>query len=301
MKYKNIFWGIFLILLGGMYILKKLDVIWFSWRDIISLWPLLLILWGISLLPLKSLYKLLASFLAILIMILIISFNPGRWHSGWLWIGDYNHHKGNTEINRSEAISEDAEFATLELNAAAGSYLISGTTDQLVDFTHIGDSGTYYMRTALEDNQYHVRIGPENKVKQFSWYNSHEVDIRLNPDLRWALDIDAGAANIEFDLTEYVVDKLIIDGGASSMYVKLGSRSNDLEVRIETGVSSVHIEVPKDVACEVNSDSFLVSRELPDFQKVSKNTYVSPDFASYKKNISISFESGISSLKVIRY
>jgi hypothetical protein len=127
------------------------------------------------------------------------------------------------------------------------------------------------------------------------------VDIKLNPDLIWTLDIDAGAASLEFDLSDYIVERLTMDGGASSMHIILGSRSDDLEVIIETGVSSVIIEVPKDVACEVSSDSFLVSRELPGFDKVSKNTFVSPDFASFEKNISISFGSGISSLKVTRY
>jgi hypothetical protein len=72
-------------------------------------------------------------------------------------------------------------------------------------------------------------------------------------------------------------------------------------VDIETGVSSVEIFVPKEVAVEVNSDSFLVSRELPGFDKVSKSTFVSPNYADASKNITIQFSSGISSLRVIRY
>ena len=300
MKYKNLFWGVVLILLGFLYLLKKFDVIWFNWRDIISLWPLLLVLWGISLLPLKSLYKLIASFLVVLVMILIIYNNPGKWHSGWMWIG-YNDKTENSEMTQSESINEFSEFATLELDAAAGTYIISGTTDKLVDFTHIGDSGTYYMRTSQEDSRHHIRIGPENTHNQFSLYHSHEVDIKLNPELIWDLELDAGAAEIELDLSPFLFHDIRINGGAASMEIKLGSRSDNLDVIIETGVSSVLIKVPKDIACEVSTNSFLVSKELPGFDKVSKNTYVSPNFSSVEKNISISFESGISSLKVIRY
>jgi len=300
MKYKNLFWGVVLILLGVLYLLKKFDVIWFNWRDIISLWPLILVLWGISLLPIKSLYKLLASFFAVLVMILLINYNPGKWHSGWLWIGDFVE-RDNTEINRSESINEDSEFAKLELDAAAGTYVIAGTTDDLVDFTHIGDSGTYYMRTSVDENHHHVRIGPESRRNQISLYHSHEVNISLNADLIWDVDLDAGAADIKLDLSPYFIDDLTINGGATSIDIKLGDRSDDLNVDIETGVSAVTIKVPKSVACEVKSNSFLVTKDLHGFDKVSKSTYVSPNFSSAEKNISINFESGISSLKVIRY
>ncbi len=300
MKYKNLFWGVLLILLGTLYLLKQFDVIYFSWRDIVSLWPLVLVLWGVSILPIKPLYKLIASFSAILIMILVVHYNPGKWHSGWLWIGDW--HKGQRiELKKSEPLLESSQYATLKLEAAAGSYVIDGTSEQLVDFRYIGDSATYYMRTTADDDHQRVRIGPEYTRKQISLYQSHEVEIKLNPNMVWDLDVDAGAADLWFDLTPFIIDDLRIDGGATSIEIKLGAMSEDVDVHIETGVSSVKILVPKEVACEVNSDSFLVSRELPGFDKVSKSTYVSPNFSSASKNISIQFNSGISSLKVVRY
>ncbi len=301
MKYKNLFWGVILILLGVLYLLKQFDVIWFNWRDILSLWPLILVLWGISILPVKPLYKFIASVVAIVLMLLLIYNNPARRHSGWLWIGDWHRSGKSVELKKSESRMESAEFAFLELDAAAGSYVISGTSEQLVDFRHVGDSGTYYMSTSEDGNKQYVRIGPEKYRNQSNLYRSHEVDIKLNPDLVWDIDIDAGAADIELDLSPFIVSELRINGGATSIEIKLGSLSENLKVDVETGVSSVLIKVPKDVACEVNTDSFLVSKELPGFDKVSKSTYVSPNFSSASKNISIEFNSGISSLRVLRY
>lgn len=300
MKYKNLFWGVVLILVGVLYLLKKFDVIWFNWRDIISLWPLLLVLWGISLLPIKAMMKLIASLVAVLVMILLISFNPVHWHSGWIWIGDFK--KGRSvEYKQHESWADSNQYARLELDAVAGTYTINGITDELIDFRHVGDSGTYYMNTTVEDNRHHVRIGPERKRNEFTLYRAHEVDIKLNPVLSWDIDIDAGAADIDLDLTPFIINKLNINGGATSLYIKLGERSDNINLVIETGVSSVLIKVPKEVACEVNSDSFLISKDLPGFDKVSKSTYVSPNFSSAEKNITIRFESGISSLRVIRY
>lgn len=300
MKYKNLFWGIVLILLGVMYLLKKLDIIWFSWRDIVSLWPLLLVLWGISLLPMKSLAKLIVSLLAIAAMVILIYFNPGKWNSGWIWIGEVFHTESN---GASQSIHHDelAEFATLELKAAAGTYTISETTDKLLDFTHKGDSGTYYKHTSSKDNYQHIRIGPEGKNNQFQLYRSHEVDIKLNPETVWELDIDAGAAEVYLDLSSFVVNEISINGGAAAIELILGSKSDSVNVIIETGVSTLLVKVPEDFACEISTDIFLSSNELPGFDKVSSSTYVSPNFATAERNIYISFESAISSFKVIRY
>jgi len=300
MKYKNLFWGVILIFLGVLYLLKKFDVIWFNWRDIISLWPLLLVLWGISLLPIKAMLKLIASLLVVLAMILLIAFNPVHWHSGWMWIGDFN--KGRSvEYKQSESRADSNQYARLELDAVAGTYTINGITDKLIDFKHVGDSGTYYMSTTVEDNRHHIRIGPERNRNKFILYQTHAVNIKLNPALSWDIDIDAGAAEIDLDLTPFIINDIRINGGAASVYIRLGKRSDNIDLMIETGVSSVVIKVPEEVACEVNSDSFLISKDLPGFDKVSKSTYVSPNFSSAEKNISIRFESGISSLRVLRY
>ncbi len=300
MKYRNLFWGILLILLGILYLLKQFDVIYFNWRDILSLWPLILVLWGVSILPVKSLYKLIASFSAILIVALIVYNNPGKWHRGWIWIGDWQ--RGDRiELIRSQPLPDSAEYAILELDAAAGSFVIEGTSDQLVDFRYVGDSGTYFMSTTTEGKLQHIHIGLEHNRTHFNLYHSHKVEIKLNPEMIWDLDVDAGAADLWLDLSPFVVNNLRIDGGATSIEIKLGNLSEDVNVHIETGVSSVKILVPKEVACEISSDSFLVSKKLPGFDKVSKSTYVSPNFSEASKNISIQFNSGISSLKVIRY
>jgi hypothetical protein len=300
MKYKNLFWGIVLIVLGILYLLKQFDVIWFSWRDIFDLWPLLLLLWGVSILPMKPVYRLLGSVLVIIAMALLMIFHPGYGRSGWHWTGktrinverDYRH-------SYAEVLADLP--ASLELDAAAGKFIISGTTGQLVEFMHSGSAGSYYMSTYTDDERQHVRIGPERNRDHFSFYRSHDVEIRLNTGPEWEIDIDAGAAAIDLDLSHFIVNKIKIDGGATSITVRLGSLAGYVMLDIDTGVSSVTIELPDELACELNTNTFMVSKNLPGFDKVSKNTYVTPNFASAEKNVNIRFESAISSLKIVRY
>ena len=49
MKTSHIFWGIFFIALGGLILLNNFTYIYFEWETLAKLWPLVLILWGLSL------------------------------------------------------------------------------------------------------------------------------------------------------------------------------------------------------------------------------------------------------------
>jgi hypothetical protein len=57
MKFRNIFWGIILIFFGMLFTLENLHVLDFDWYNMWRLWPVIIILWGISILPVKDVIK----------------------------------------------------------------------------------------------------------------------------------------------------------------------------------------------------------------------------------------------------
>ncbi|HSW68012.1 MAG TPA: DUF5668 domain-containing protein, partial [Bacteroidales bacterium] len=65
MNYKKIFWGVTFIVFGLAVILRNLGFIHFEWYQFWRLWPILLVLWGISMLPVKGFIKLIISFVVI--------------------------------------------------------------------------------------------------------------------------------------------------------------------------------------------------------------------------------------------
>ncbi len=71
MSYRKFFWGIVLIFIGVLFMLKHAGILFFSWTTLLDLWPLLLIFWGISLLPIKGFVKLFIS-MAIIVLTLFI-------------------------------------------------------------------------------------------------------------------------------------------------------------------------------------------------------------------------------------
>jgi hypothetical protein len=73
MSYRKIFWGVILVMIGTLFILKNIWMIYFDWLTIWRLWPLILILWGISLNPVKDYLKLIFSVLAIAISVFLVN------------------------------------------------------------------------------------------------------------------------------------------------------------------------------------------------------------------------------------
>ena len=72
MKFDKILWGLFLILAGVLWVLNNLGIIEINFRDLIKLWPVLLIFWGISVLPIKEKIKILFASLLIVISIFVM-------------------------------------------------------------------------------------------------------------------------------------------------------------------------------------------------------------------------------------
>ena len=57
MKFRNIFWGVILIFLGVLFIAENFGWLHFDWMNLWRLWPVIIVLWGIAILPAHSLIK----------------------------------------------------------------------------------------------------------------------------------------------------------------------------------------------------------------------------------------------------
>jgi hypothetical protein len=129
----------------------------------------------------------------------------------------------------------------------------------------------------------------------------NRVDMSLNPTPVWDINIDAGAADIELDLRDFMIDDLSVDGGATSVEIVMGDLNTTSTIDINAGASSITIRIPRTTACELNSDAVLSSKNLDGFTKVSSGTFVTDNFSEAEKNIVINVDVAISSLTVKRY
>jgi hypothetical protein len=311
MKNKNVFWGVLLVVIGLLFIFNNLGWLNFSFRDLFDLWPALLVVWGISILPIKAGLKTILSIVVIVIAILIGSTRSYDHH----WSPKFHRYtlfhntnwNNNSDDENADKISTYTFFedyntkiksALLNMDIAAGKFRIEDSTNYLIDFNAENNLGHYTKEIMKNGNTTEIYVTLE-EGHIHSGTNKNRAHIMLNTAPLWSLKLDIGAADFIGDLRHYKVEKVEIDGGASSIRLKIGNKQKKTNVDIEAGASSVKVYIPESAGCEVTSNTVLSELGLKGFVK-DDNVYRTPDFKNKKQKVYISLDAAISSLNIIR-
>ncbi len=301
MKVSRLFAGVLIVLLGVALFLSNFDVLRLDWHLVFRMWPVLLVLAGISVLVSNPKWR---AVLYTVTLVLVIGWIVSVASVGWGKIG--NIFRGHTEGVQTQEFTQDLDrdvrHATLSLKAGAGTMTINDTTSSLFQASAETNIGRYSFESNKEGTTQHLDLEFNGKEERWRFGNSkNTVNMRLNSRPDWRLDADVGACSVNFDLTPYNVREAIIKAGASSIKVRLGDRADTTRLRLDTGVSSISVFVPLSAGCRIKEDAELSSKSFQDFMKTDGGYYVSPNYDSAKKKILIDISAGVSSVKVRRY
>ncbi len=308
MSYRKIFWGLLLVIIGVLFILKNTGVLFFSWHTMWHLWPVILILWGISLIPVKDWIKLVLSLLTVVITFFAMQqYGPKdnhNWNFEWNDNNDRDNNDEDSTTVYNNVMSEDfdslTKFAELKLNIGVGNFTIKDTTNLLIEVKHDNDNANYSMTAKEEDSL--TRIDLSLEKGEFNNGNvRNNVNLKLNPNPIWDLDLNVGAAEVNFDLSGFKTRNLKIQGGASDIDLKIGAAVPLTDVKLEAGAASIMIRVPESAGCEIISNTFMASKDFKGFTKIGKQKYQTPNFAKSTNKIMIDLQAGVARVDVIRY
>ncbi|MFC2101237.1 LiaI-LiaF-like domain-containing protein [Bacteroidota bacterium] len=299
MNYKRVFWGLLLIIIGVLFVLNNINLIDVNWSDIFSLWPLLLVFWGISIIPVKDYVKIILTVLVLVIGLIIINKHEERnyFHFEKHWDEEYDDWESK-ELNIP--YDSDLAYARLNFDAAAGEYRIQGETDNLIDFKRRGYNSDYKLLREDKDSIIIINLELDNKIFHGRRKGS-KVEMKLNTTPIWEFDFNAGAASIDMDLRKYKTREINVDGGASSIELILGDEYPMTDVSIDAGAASIEIKIPETSSCELSTSTVLSSKEIKEFEKIEGGLYRTPDFSEDDNLIYISVDAAVSSLKITRY
>lgn len=312
MKYKHLFWGIILISIGVLIILANLGIIHFNWFSFWRLWPVIFILWGISILPIKDLYRFILLISIVIITFFIINRLPetrpfGHWHQDGnsFYFGPFDDEDdaGSANFREQNLTVPFDSLSTkgiLKLEAAAGSFRIDSVAKEYLSFKKTGNIGNYELTTNDRGKIKEISLsmqkgGAHHRVEK------NLIDIHLNQKPTWNLNLDLGAASMVLDLSKYKIDTAEIDAGAASVDITLGNLNPAVYLKIDAGASSFTINVPKDAGCRIKSDSFLISKDFEGFDKKEDRTYETSNWNSSGSKINIRIETAVSTIKINRY
>jgi len=318
MNSKSLFTGGILILLGILFLGKEWGWFPINWHEIFRLWPLLLIYLGLIALLGKSN----SSATVIIIVLLCIAIPTVLVKSCQEKVGavfnkngiridmdDDNDNEDNEDRSfkgsnqkLNSPMSADIKTASFNFSGGAAEFEISGTSKDLVEadanlsfgnisLKKMGDSTNPTIDFSLRGKKNGINLGGNNDNK---------INLKLNPSVLWDMKFEFGAGKANFDLSEYKVKNLSIKTGLTKTDVKLGEKVDNLNVKIESGLTDMEFQVPESVGCRIDIDGGLNDNDFDGF--IQKNGHwETPNYDKSTKKITLNFNGGLQSLKVSLY
>lgn len=302
MKTGRLFWGVLLTTLGLLFLSVKFNVIRTDWDFVWNLWPLIFIFWGMLVLIKQPIAKpIISSLFGVFVALFLFGTISSLFFGFGFEFDDDSNHSSYTETI-SQDMDKNIKYGQLTFSSGAGAFSINGETDKLIEGHSRGWFSDYDLNTNIEDDRAYVDVHlHERDVKFFGRKIRNRIDLALNPDVIWDVELNFGAAHGKFDLSNYKVSNVKVGTGAATVQLKLGDKSDTTEVHIEMGAATFVLSVPKTVGCEVHGDTFLVSKHLPGFTKRNDNTYYSENYSSSAKKAVVYINSGVSSFSINYY
>ncbi len=309
MKTSNVFWGVILILLGSLFILDNLDIVDFAWHSIWRLWPVVLVLWGVSIIPVKDWIKLSLVVLIVGATVMLVVDQSVYWE-GKSYTFEYYHDNDDYDYDAGDMknvfqdftvpLEDSVETVVLNMDAAAGAFYMDEQTADLLSFSRKGSTIDYTYSVKRVEGETEIRIEPDESI-HLRKNNRNRINLGLNPYPVWEVNMDVGAAAVDFDLSPFKVSELDIDGGAASFKIKLGDKNPETRVSIDAGASSIHIKVPEESGCDLRISTVLSGKHISGFDKIDHGHYQTSNFEEAENKIYLNVDAAVSSYNIIRY
>jgi len=262
MRRAEVFWGVLLVVLGGLFLLQAMGILRgdvFSW-----FWPLCIIAAGF-----------------------------------WILMGRTGASRSSHQTQEHFAIPlEGATEASLTINHGMGRVVVeAGAAGD--DFL-LGNAGVGMQRSSRRiGGRLEVNIDAGPSVIPFIGPEGGAWEYRLRPGIPTVLSINAGASRLEVDLTALHVRKFDYDGGASSLRLTLPSAVEHTVVDIDAGAASIEIHVPQGVAARFHTVSVgSLSVDEDRFPARGGGVYESTDYAGAPYRAEINVDGGATSIQL---
>ncbi len=307
MKIRQLFWGLFFVTFGVLILFSNIGLLNINLHYFWKLWPLILILLGLSHFTTNSIIKgILAAISAIVIAASLFAFFNsifGFFNNDFVF-NDNKESSFTSSFDSShftESFDPSITKAELNLEIGAGTFSIQDTTNELFKANSTGHKSYYQLERENSGDKTILNFTMKKRSFTFNGNNENNVDIKLNPKPIWNINLKGGAAEILCDLSSYKLDQININMGAAKIKVKLGDKTLVTNLNLDAGASSIELLVPKNAGCEIINKTALSEKEFQDFNKTGSNIYETANFNQSKNKIFLNLNAGVSSIHVKRY
>jgi hypothetical protein len=301
--------GLGTVVFGLVLLGNTLGIVsWTVWWVFITLWPVLLVSLGVHLLG-RGLQQSWLRALAPVLVWIALGYAVSVSLTGATGYRPFPALVRSSASGQPFAYSEpqgNTTSAALLLKGGAGEIVIRGG-DSLVTAAGTSPFGTPTFTVDRRGDTANVEIsqGDSSGVVIVPGVTSSRTEVALSRTTVWDATFETGATSLNADLSDVPVRDLVLKTGASSATLKLGqvpSTAAATNVAIKAGVSSVEVLVPRDAAVQVATHNGLSAMDVDErLVSAGSGLWQTPGFSSANKVITITVESGISSISVRTY
>lgn len=294
--------GIILIAIGIIALVVTFFDVEIVWSEVAKFWPIFLIIFGVSILPLSKLFKSISVIILILLSCLLY-YNNVDGNVKTLSSFSYDMIEEGVNIQEfSEPYNLNVKTASVEINYGAGTVYLSAPVNYLVKATNASNYIIQDLSVKYEKDHADIEFDGGNNVNvNGKDFKSNNFNIALNENPVYDFEINLGACNMNFDFSEYKVSELDVNGGACNFNIKLGDLYGTTNVDIETGVSDIKIGIPSSSGCRIECETVLSHKDFAGFDKKSGNVYETSNYLTANKHVNIKLEGAISGFEIYRY
>lgn len=298
MRSGHFFRGVLLITAGILLLLANIGYLKpYFWWQLIQLWPVLLIAFGLRLMGRDS-------WTVNIAVLLLLGGTLGYA----VWISQTDAAVGPKSTSRfNQTWNQGIDEADLTVNFGDGRIKIHDGSTELVRavMDYYREEPTWEFnqdggRAVMQITQEELRSTSVNIPSLRRQTREWDIALHYIPD--WNIKLNAGACTLDADFSRLKVNNLQINTGASDIKVRMGVQEEDGTVVVKAGASNVQLSFPQSAGVKVDITGALSNNNLAEagFVKVDESFY-SPGYenAEYFYNLEISV--GVSNILVLRY
>jgi len=289
-SYGRLLVGIVIIFVGLVFLGHNLG--WFTVNfDWWNLWPIVIIVVGLSFLTGRGWLSGVVGIIVTLIVIALVAL---------LIFGNVGSNLMNKEVTKSDIlITKEAgvESADISIKYGAGKINIGSGSDVLISGSHESNFLTMDKNSEVDGNIQKVELKTVGSWRTFGKH-INDLDLRLSNDTLTKLSVDTGAVDASFDFSEIMAESINLNTGVSSLKIVLGDRVDESDLHIKAGASSIDITLPQTAGARLNLSSGLTSKTLTNFKQIDSNHYETDNYQTATKKIDMDFDLGATSLKI---
>ena len=313
---ESLFWGTLIILVGVTWL--GINLGYFSsaiWYELLRLWPILLIIWGLNILVRRTPLQFLVYVTPIILVVAFAWVLVGKpmWptftmlQSGRLVTTPRS--EGSAELRNYHYLLEREEgVAELVAQVDAGAAVVVidsmvADSDCVAEIDYLTSRGEPEVSMKVKGSTAYVEIPQRESVSTslaHPFPGKQEMTVHLPSDLPLDLELNAGASRVDARLTHTLLRSLQINGGAASVDIALPEVGDSgYRVGISSGAASVRIRFPQDTPLYLESTSALSAANFAEAGLTRQDDHwESASYNRQKPHAKVTIEGALSSISL---